>query len=165
MLGSVPLVRVLVAVALAPLLVVWPALCCCSFDCGGSHCEPAPATTESGHGQVCQEAHAQHHEHDAEHHEGEGPGHQHGDAGSERNAGRPCGDHTNPRGCRCEKSVATLVKVDSGGVFHLLPKSVCAWVPRVDSTTRRLGSTIHAYVRAVERAPPPSLSRFRVLRL
>lgn len=162
--ASVLFLRTLIAAALAPLLVAWPVLCCCTFDCGGD-CEQGPVALESTAGRTSHNPHDEQHDHDAHHKDSEGSGYRHSDANSEHDSGRPCSDHPGDRGCSCEKSVATLVKVDAGRGFDALSKSVCTCVPLVDSTAQRLVGTIHSYMRAVERAPPPSLSRFCVLRL
>jgi hypothetical protein len=152
--------------SMALLIVLWPVLCCCSFDhhsCGGH--EDESHHDEAGHGHDEDRAdHAQsggiadeqEHGGAAEHRDCHGD---HGDA-----AGSCCGTVTHD-GCGCEKSRSTLARVDDGRKALVSAAVVAAWLPAVDQARGALEGPLRRIVPRNEHSPPRLLLKSRVLRI
>jgi hypothetical protein len=152
---------------MASLIVLWPVLCCCSFNhhgCDG-HEDVSHDHDEAGHAH--DEDHADRVQHGGltdEHEHGVATGHgaRHGDHGDA--AGSCCGTVTHD-GCSCEKSRSTLAQVDDGRRALVSAADMAAWLPAVDQARGALEGPLRRIVPRNEHSPPRLLLKLRVLRI
>jgi hypothetical protein len=141
-----------VRLLMVPLIALWPVVCCCWFEQVGGLANDAPPIATN-----------------AEHHEGSCHGPQmpavprsNESGGCHDGAGGPCHEDGSG-GCACPKSQTTLA--DAGATLgHVAPALLLAWMPA--STLPEIPSgTPECWSQRVERPPPLSLLRLRVLRI
>lgn len=146
---------------LALLIVLWPVLCCCNFGHKARSCceSSAMADSDADH---CNDRTADpssdHHEH------GHNP-QPTGDSDHGTHGKRIGHSEDGKGGCGCQKSASTLAQIDSGNQTAVASASTCALAPVLGWLMQPIDRVVAPFGLDVERPPPMSLRKLRVLRI